>query len=223
MQVNNRTIKAVTLSVLMGCAFGSAHAAVISPVSASLVSGAQAYPDLAQSNIAFVVDGIVDAGYWYGVAPSSGTIRLSLGGTFDLESVTIWNNAGGISNDNEGIQSFSLDFFDSTLAALGSYSDVLPDNELGHVRAFNVSDVAYVDLVIRSGYSASYALFYEIAFEGAKVPEPAANLLIGLGLVGLMAQRKRRGAGAALVIVPAKPCPPVGAQTGRFAIAAEST
>lgn len=176
------------LLVTMGFGFSqNVQASIISPDSATVLSG---IPQNGGGGVAELVDGDSTPGpNWFGLSMTTQdpTVRLTLGGTFDLASVSIWNNGGGIDNDTEGLKDFDLNFLDTSLTQIGSFSGSILDLQTVQTLSINASGVSFVDLIFQSSHGASYALLTEIQFEGttSSVPAPASIAILMFGLLGL--------------------------------------
>lgn len=107
-----------------------------------------------------IVDGVKDEtvmnpGYPYngfvGFPGKNGTITLDLCGTYDLNSFLVWND---INIEQEGINTFRLDFFDDSESLLSSTGILIaPAGQLTVERfdfASTVCGVGRVDLVVLS-------------------------------------------------------------------------
>ena len=190
------------MKILLACVagiilLGSANAAIaatVSPTSAS-TTGTEFFPTLPQSDLNFVIDGVIDFDQWIALTVTGAdTIRFVLPGTQDLSGVNMWNNGGYIEFDGEGIDSFTFNFFDPLLISVGSFGGNFTDTLAMQTIGFSVANVAFVDLVINSSHGAPYSLFHEISFNTAPVPLPPAMLLLGsaLAMVGFIGRRKPR-------------------------------
>ena len=170
-------------------------AAVITPIGGSTSSF------IGQGSIANVIDGIIDydsflqlgeSGWGFG-GPYS--VMFDLGGSFDLTAMNLWNNAGNIEFDGEGIDAFALRFLDSGSVLLDTVNGNAIDTLAQQTFALSTSNVAFVELVINSnpGLLRKYVDFYEINFEGSPavaVPEPTTSLLLMAGIATVFGVRK---------------------------------
>ncbi len=203
-----RILRAVTFSlcvILFTGFFQSVSAATIVPMFGSTTD------PIADGAIDKVIDGILNydenlalgTSLTYGTFGGPYTVRFNLGNSYDLTDFRLWNNAGWAEGDGEGVNSFVLNFYNSSLGSVDSFSSTAQD--ILAVQSFNLtaSNVQVVDFVIHSNHFLSsglpdreYVYFYEINFEGtaaSPVPLPSAIWLLGSGLFGLVGiQRKFR-------------------------------
>lgn len=200
--MNLTAVRSLVIAPLLALAVTTAQATPITPVGATVVSGGT--PWNLGGGIGELIDGDTTPGAnWFGFRPlsltSDDTIRFDLGGVFDLTSMTVWNNGGGIDGDGEGVNGFTLEFLDASLSSLGTYSDSLLDIQTGETKAFSASTVSFVDFTIDTAhmgvFSSAYAIMTEVRFDGvaSSVPEPQVAALLGAGLlVSGFATRRRR-------------------------------
>jgi len=175
----------------------AAHGAIITPIGGSTTA------PIGNGAIANVIDGTIDFDSFLQLGPTAAgpfagpyTLRLDLGGQFNLTGMNLWNNAGANEFDGEGVNAFTLTFLDTSLFSAGSFSSTALDTLAPQAYTFSAPNVAFVDLTITSNHQVGqYVDFYEINFTGlAAVPEPSTW---GVGILGVLAlavfQRKRLG------------------------------
>ncbi|MDO6718584.1 PEP-CTERM sorting domain-containing protein [Psychrosphaera sp. 1_MG-2023] len=175
----------------------NAYAGLIIPDSATVESGTAWNTG---GGVGQLVDGYTTAGSrWFGFRPLSGNqddrVRLTLDDNYDLSSVSIWNNGGGIDGDSEGLKDFQLTFLDENLFSLNSYSGSLLDLQSIQTQAISATNVSFIDLTFKTSHGANYAIIAEIQFEGvttADVPEPPTLAIFALGLIGLASRKLRK-------------------------------
>lgn len=176
-----------------------AQAATLHPV-AGATSAPFAYPG-AWNAIANVIDGVAnyDSELILGTEGMSGfagpySVEFDLGGLYDLDGMTLWNNAGYLGNDGEGVNAFLLRLLDADRGQIGGYNANADDGLTPQSFSFTASGVRFVDFVIASNHNPArgYAAIHEIQFSDAPaVPEPEtwAMLLAGLGALALRRAR----------------------------------
>ncbi|MFC7047686.1 PEP-CTERM sorting domain-containing protein [Emcibacter nanhaiensis] len=138
-------------------------------------------------------------GCWASV-PGTGypmELTFSLGGLYAIQSLGLWSFGF-----DAGVNAFDLyaadnaGFVDEIL--LGSFNATNITTEasnVGQVFSFASTEASFVKMVINSNFGHPQAVVGEIAFElsdDVQVAEPAGLGLLGLGLLGLAATRKRR-------------------------------
>ena len=183
-----------------------AGAATITPMSGSAAPG-----DIKWGSVDNVIDGVLDHDQYLGLGEhpvntwgGPYTVSFVLSDVYTLTGFNLWNNAGGEDMDGEGVNAFTMNFFDATSTSVGSFSgnaqDVLEKQTIYFGSNFN--GVKSIDFVIQSNHPENsdsfrgYALFYEISFEdnsGSPVPEPATMLLFGVGLLGIAGVGRKHG------------------------------
>lgn len=125
----------------------------------------------------------------------TGNFDFDLGGTFTVESLALWNIGNG---KISGVRGFALLADDnaafSSPTSLGTFeADPGLSGPPAEVFTFTPTEAAYMRLVITSnGGSEEFTGFGEAAFEVAVTPEPAALLLLGVGLAGLALRHRAR-------------------------------
>lgn len=150
----------------------NASAGVIHPVFAS-TSDTVLFGDVAN-----LIDGTINVDENVGIGSAvSGTfggpysLSFDLGADFDLTGMSLWNNAGNIDMDGEGINAFTLRFLDASGGTVSTYSAVAMDVLTEQTFSFSVQGVRRVDLVIESNHAPTirnYAALHEVAF----IPSP---------------------------------------------------
>lgn len=175
------------IGLALGCA--GAHAQFISPVSA-MTDDPILFGDPAN-----VIDGVIDVDSNIGIGNATAglfagpyTVTFDLGRSYTLTGMRLWNNAGSIENDGEGIDAFALRFFDLDGVLVGTFDEQADDLLAPQDFAFLASGVRTVELEISSNHAPTvrdYAAFHEIAF----VPAPGAGVVL---MGGLLASRGRR-------------------------------
>jgi hypothetical protein len=201
MQSNLKKLRTSVVVILALLGVPQVFGATITPVGGSTASF------IGQGSIANVIDGVVDFNSFLqlghgGLGTFEGpfTVRFDLGGQYQLAGMNLWNNAGSIQNDGEGISAFSLTFLNQALSSIGSFSGNATDTLAQQTFAFSASGVSYIDLTINlnhpeNGGARTYVDFHEINFFGtASVPDsvPTALLLVAGVLFGQWVSERRR-------------------------------
>ena len=162
------------------------------------------YEDYKWEKIAADYNSFLALGYeGYGSFAGPYTVRFDLGNSYDLTGFQLWNNAGFIENDGEGVNSFTLNFYDSSLNSKGSFSNNAQDILASQSFNFTGLDVKVVDFVVNSRHFVSsgfpdrqYVTFHEIKFTGTPViiPEPVSSALfiVGGATLGFRMYRKKK-------------------------------
>lgn len=204
MKNRSRSPARLLCGLLMSLSFLSAGAgaAVLSPVSGS-TNAPLAYPG-PWNAVDNLIDGVpnYDSELILGYEGMSGftgpyTVSFDLGAVYDLDGMTLWNNAGYIGHDGEGVNAFRLRFLDADHALLGSFDGQAGDGLAPQSFGFSAASVRHVDFVVLSNHNPArgYAALYEVNFSATPaVPEAdsAAMLLVGLVGVGLSVRGAHR-------------------------------
>ncbi len=187
--------------ILIIWAGGMAQAATVTPVSGSSTS-------IVWGNVSNVIDGVVDynsnlaLGTSLSFGPFGGpySVRFDLGAIYDLTGFNLWNNGGSIENDGEGVNDFTLTFYDAAMSSVGSFNGNALDILASQSFSIAATGVQFVDFIINSNHSPSdplgeraYVFFHELNFDGtpaSPVPLPAALWLMASGLLGLAGVRR---------------------------------
>jgi hypothetical protein len=200
MKVRSIITCVASVLVVVGVAQNKA-AASLTPVGASTADPI-AYPSYV--SLAYVYDGNPNYDQYFalgleehGSFAGPYTVQFDLGAAYDLAGFNLWNNGGYVEGDGEGVNSFTLNFFDPSSASVGSWSGNATDTLAMQSFSFAASHVQTVDFTINSNWapdSRRYVLFYEANFEVAPIPTPvpAGVLLaiIGLGTAGWRLRRR---------------------------------
>ncbi len=190
--------------------------ALVSPVHAATLTGSNGsitgvtttaplhQPNMGSLNPNALIDGNITGNantfVEYLFSPSeTETFSFTLSQAFDVNQFLLWNDRGVA---DSGLKDFTLNFFDSSNALVGSYSDAaeLPfrgNNPVPEVFSFStMTNVTQIDLVITSPLTVSASTpniqFREVEFDGvASVPEPLSILgtVIAAG-IGVAIKRK---------------------------------
>jgi hypothetical protein len=70
--------------------------------------------------------GLEGRGTWAGPY----NVTFDLGGAYDLTGLNLWNNGGGIEKDGEGVNAFTLTFYDPLAAVVSSFGSTATDLSL---------------------------------------------------------------------------------------------
>ncbi len=197
--------------------FQPSFAATITPVSGSTTD-----PIAYSSNIINVIDGIINVDSYlalgsegYGAWGGPYTVTFDLGTEYNLTSFNLWNNAGTIDNDGEGVKKFNLKFYNNNSDVVGNlFEDVATDVLIEQNFSLGINGIRFIDFIILDPYSIGtryyvpdpynngrdywveterqYVLFHEVDFDGSPVPVPSSILLLGLGLLGLAGVNRKK-------------------------------
>lgn len=191
--MKNVMVSACVLATMVGFS-PDGFSATVRPVSGFVSTGVSP-----GGNLPDVFDGEIEVNEWFALGtfpppsdPYVGpqTISFVFDGLFNISSFSLWNNAGPTASDGEGVDGFSLAFFDISSNLVGTFSGNALD-ELGEqIFAVVASNAAKVDLTVLSNHGRPYVMFHEISFEGTLVPIPASGLLFVTGLAALVRLRK---------------------------------
>ena len=193
--LTRRAIAAGVLFVLGTTAV--ANGSTITPI-----SGSTSAP-IGTGTIANVIDGVPDFDSYLalgvvgiGTFPGPFTVNFDLGGVFNLTAFNLWNNAGNVGIDGEGINSFDLNFLDSMSTLVSTYSASATDALAQQIFTLSAMNVSSVDLVINSNHAISpvrsYVSFYEVDFTGTATPESSTFALALIGMLVLGVWRRNR-------------------------------
>lgn len=167
-----------------------------SGLSLSYVSGVTDFDAYAAANPTHY--GTSEGNGYFAAAPAS--VVFDLGARYTLTKFGLWND-----NDFQGVKNFTLEISPNTQfnnpASLGSFVATYgPDNYSIPVglQIFDLADAAgrYVRLTFTNANAGSYVNVGEVIFGAgptvaAAVPEPGIVGLLGLGLLGLAASRRK--------------------------------
>ena len=138
--------------------------------------------------------------YWIGAGTSNIQLDFDLGGTFDVDSMHLWNYVPTNGTTNRGLG--SVDILFSTdggtnyggLVNVGFAQAAISTPAPPETQTFAaVSGVTDIRLIADNSGSGTHTAFMEIRFGGGDaVPEPTTFVLAALGLLGLLGIRRRR-------------------------------
>jgi hypothetical protein len=129
----------------------------------------------------------------YGPNASSGTITLTLNGTFTLYDFYLAND---INVDREGAREFQLSFYDANdtlITTTGTLTGPLGSIPAVTYNLGEINGVSRVDFHILNVYTENLQRIEirEVAFNGIQqVPEPSAALLAGISLLAFARRRR---------------------------------
>lgn len=185
---------------------GSATAAFISPVGAVDVGATPVFGAVGNtistvglSSLSGTATHAAGTDTFVATPAANWTIQLDLGGDFNLTDFYLWDNDDGGGGDD--VSSFRLDFYQDggLIGTTGATASITTSAAPIPVEAYAISPggpVDRVDFVMLANFGGGGASISELAFEGTefvapRTPEPSTLMLVAIGLVGLVARRRR--------------------------------
>ena len=201
MKTTNKASASVAILFLSGPLAGGLQAATLSVDFSNITPTASVASNSAQFPISDIADGVtneVNPGGLNGfVSASFGIITLTFDQDYELSSFLLWNDVNLVGNSSEGIDLFSLSFFDSsgnaiTTPAATTYTAPLEQLQAEeYIFSGSIPNVSRVDLeVLSSQWNGSTRIeIREVAFTA--VPEPSSALFFGLGVSCVVIRRRK--------------------------------